>query len=137
MPIYNQGSTMGGSMAIGTSLTNCFTKTLDPGWWYFSCILPAAHSGTPTAFTVTPDFTGTEASVGYTVTRYTASAVAVATHSLFATSASSIWILCEIKGQFQATSAGNFTIGCTRTLGTTSIIQADAFLELKPAWVPG
>lgn len=134
MPIYNASQTMGGAMAIATSLTNIFTKTLDPGWYYFRCRLPVAHSGTPTVFTVTPAFSGTATSVAYTVVRTTAAGIAMATHSIFAASASSVWLLAEIEGEFQVTAAGNFTIGCTRTGGTASIVQSSAFLETKPAW---
>lgn len=134
MPIYNSAQTQGGSMAITTSLTNLFTRNLEPGWYYFRCKLSASHSGTPTAFTVTPAFSGTSASVSYSVIRTTAAASAAAYHSAFGVSASSVWILAEIEGQFQVTAAGVFTIGCTRTGGTTSIIQSDAYLEILPAW---
>lgn len=136
MPIYNSATTMGGSMAIGTSLTNLFTKPLEPGFYYFRCHLAATHSGTPTAFTVTPAFSGTATQISYTVVRTAAAAIAAAHHSSFAVSASSVWSVCDLEGEFQVTAAGNFTIGCTRTGGTTSIIQSSAFLEIRPAWVP-
>lgn len=128
-PSYN--ARLVGTVSVGTGLTNVLTVNVpSPGTYTFTANLFVVHSAT-TGFTVTPGFTGTVGNdLGVCITRYTAAAVAVSLHSTFTASPSSVWIKGEILGSFTATSAGNITIGCTRTGGTSSIVQAGSYITV-------
>lgn len=131
--LFDIGSTTTAPVAIATSLTNLFTITIaDTGVYLIRAQVNLVNVGPPTGLTVTPGFNGTTSEVGYNVERHTGAATALARQSSFAVSASSVWIRAEIEGYFLATSPGNFTLGVTRTGGTSATAQIGCFLRVYP-----
>lgn len=120
-----------GTITIGTSLTGVFAVTVEePGDYSWDAILWIVHNGSPTGFTATNAFSGTITQNVFAVERYTASAVACSVHTSFGTSASSVFILGRFNGLFRVTVPGVFNLGCTRTGGTSSIVQPGSFIEM-------
>lgn len=118
------------TIALGTTITNIFTQALNPGTYKFEAEVWLVNVGAPTGLTVTPAFSGTAPTVGYRVIRDTGAATAVEVKSAFAASASSVWVAAYLRGLFVVTAAGTFTIGATRTGGTSATVQVGSFLEL-------
>lgn len=132
-PLADLGTAVLTPVAAGTSLTNIFTVPItDTGLYLIEARVYSVNVGI-TGLTVTPGFTGTTSSIGYNVERHTGSATALARHTTFAVSASSIWIRAEISGYFIVTVPGSFTIGVTRAGGTSATVQPGSFLRVYAA----
>lgn len=129
MPEGDLGDVLSAPVTVGITLTNVWTIPLQPGTYKLLSDLHVVHSGT-TGFTITPAFTGTATGVNYLALRATAAAIAAAVHTSFATTASSVFIYCLLRGMFTVTVAGNLTVGATRVGGTSSVVQIGSALEL-------
>lgn len=123
-----------GPVALGTTITDIYgTVALPVGNYWVHAMGSVVNVGAPTQTTVTPAFTGTATPICYSCIRYTASTIVASTHQAFAiaTGTAASCIMFEIRGLFTVTVAGNFTVGGTRTGGTSQTVQPGAFLELK------
>ncbi len=120
------------TVAIGTGLTNVFTVNIEqPGDYYWTAQLWIAHVGSPTGFTATTGFSGSTSAVGWACERYTATGALASLHSVHQVTASTvIFNVGKFNGYFRATSSGLFTLGCTRTGGTSSTIQIASNVEM-------
>lgn len=122
------GTLLVGTIPAGTTLTPVFSVAINVGdLIYWRAALSVVHVGS-TAFTVTPGYTGTAANINWIAKRFTAAAVAVTQQTTFTATASNLAIVTHMEGSFSATTAGNFTIGATRTGGTSSIVQIGSAL---------
>lgn len=124
------GVYMSSTVSVSTTLTNLMTiASLPVGRYIFDATLHIVHVST-TGFTVTPGFSGTAANIGFTALKATAAAVAVEFKNAFSATATQVSIFMIIKGGFEVTAAGAFTVGGTRTGGTSSIVQVGSFLNI-------
>jgi hypothetical protein len=118
------------TVPIATSLTNVFTIPIEQvGDYYWTAQLWVVHVSA-TGFTATPGFDGSASPIGWSERRHTTTAVATSLHSSFQATTSSLWINGQFNGFFRATTPGDFTLGCTRTGGTSSTIQIASNVEM-------
>jgi hypothetical protein len=115
---------------IGTGLTNLFTVPVqEVGDFYWTAQLWVVQVGAGTC-TVTPGYTGSASPIGWACERYTTVSVAVSLHSSFQATAGSSFVVAKLNGFFRASTTGNFTIGSTRSGGTSSTLQIASHVEM-------
>lgn len=126
----DRGYMLENTITINTSLTNLFTVPIEQtGDFYWTAQLWVAQVGAGTC-TVTPGYSGSASPIGWACERYTTVSVAVSLHNTFQATAGSSFVVAKLNGFFRASTTGNFTIGSTRTGGTSSTLQIASHVEM-------
>lgn len=127
------GSSVITAVPLGTTLTNVNTvSNLQPGSYRFNSVMPLINVGSPTQTTMTLSFSGASVNVFYRVHRYTATTIVPSVHTAFgvSTGTAAACVFIESNGMFTVTSVGAFTVGGTRTGGTSSTAQPGSYIAL-------